>query len=67
MSAEAATAAAPKLSPRRNSVAHAWLTSPVYQRLLIEAERRGEHPDHLAAAIINGVLLNGYTCAVLDC
>lgn len=67
MSAEAATSPAPNLSPRRNSVAHAWLRSPVYQQLVIAADRRGEHPDHLAAAIINAVLLNGYTDAILDC
>jgi hypothetical protein len=33
-------------------VAHAWLTSPEYQQLLFQAERRGEHPDQLAAMIL---------------
>jgi hypothetical protein len=57
----------PKLSPRRCNVAHAWLTSPVYQQLLLEAQRRGEeHPDRLAAAIVTAVLVNGYTDGVLQ-
>jgi hypothetical protein len=31
----------------------------------LEAAGRGEHPDRLAAKILNSVLLNGYVDAVL--
>lgn len=65
MPAEQANSPAPRLSPPRNCVAHAWLTAPVYQQLLLEANRRGEHPDRLHAAIVNSVLLNGYVDVVL--
>jgi hypothetical protein len=58
-------AAAPKLSPPRNSVAHAWLTSPEYQQLLLEADRLGQHPDRLTATIVRAVVLNGYVDAIL--
>jgi hypothetical protein len=57
--------AEPTPTPRRTAVAHAWLTSPEYQQLQFQADRRGEHPDQLAAMILKSVLLNGYVDAVL--
>jgi len=65
MGAEPA-ASAPKLSAPRNSVAHAWLTSPEYHHLVSEAARLGQHPDALAGAIVRAVLVNGYVDAVLN-
>jgi hypothetical protein len=57
--------AEPTPTPRRNAVAHAWLTSPEYQQLLLEADRRGQHADQLAASIVKSALLNGYVDALL--
>lgn len=54
------------LSPPRSCVAHAWLTSPVYQQLVLEADRRGMHPDRLLASITTTILVNGYVDALLD-
>lgn len=59
-------AAEPDLSPKRSSVAHAWLSSSVYQQLLIEADRRRIHPDALLATIAEKVLINGYVDAIVD-
>ncbi len=67
MTAQPAAAVAPNLSPPRNSVAHDWMTSPVYQLLELAAERRSEqHPDRLAARILDVVLRNGLVDALLD-
>jgi len=54
-----------KVSAPRCDVAHAWLTTPVYQQLKFEADQYGDHPDRLAAAILTAVLTKGYVDAVL--
>jgi hypothetical protein len=62
-SSEATEPAAP---PRRAYVAHAWLTAPVFTVLEREAARRRLHPDQLAAAIVDVVIVGGYVDALLD-
>ncbi len=49
----------------RTSVAHCWLTAPVYKQLEVEADRLGKHPDRLVADLVTAVLLHGFTDAVL--
>lgn len=45
------------LSAPRCRVAHAWLSSDVYELLEAAAAERGEHPDELAAALLVHMLL----------
>lgn len=53
-------------APKRNSVAHAWVTDPVLLELESEAMRRGLHRDRLTAAIVDKVIRNGLVDTLLD-
>lgn len=53
-------------TPRAAAVAHAWLTSSAYQRLLEEAQRRRIHPDALAAQLLERVITEDWWATILD-
>lgn len=53
-------------SPRRCRVAHAWLSDEIYARLCAEAEARREHPDQLAASIVQVIIGQRLVAALLD-
>lgn len=56
----AAAAQSPVIpTPRRTHVAHAWMTAFPYAELEAEADRRGQHPDRIAAQILEKVLCRG--------
>lgn len=56
---EAAAESAVIPTPRRTHVAHAWLMAFPYAELEAEAQRRRQHPDALAAKILEKVLCGG--------
>lgn len=53
-------------TPRRTHVAHAWMTAFPYAELQAEADRRREHPDRIAARILEKVLCRGLVDELLD-
>lgn len=53
------------LPPQRAAVAHAWLASAVFRELEAEADRLNMHPDQLAAIIVDTVVCNGFTDAIM--
>lgn len=57
------TEAAEKPRPRG---AHAWLSPAAYELLERAAAARSEHPDRLAARILDHVLCDGLIHAVVD-
>ena len=63
---DAKLAVEPQLSARRCYVAHAWLMGQYYSLLLLEADRRGRHPDELVAEIVEVVLADNLVPALLD-
>jgi transposase len=63
----AAAAQSPVIpTPRRTHVAHAWMTAFPYAELQAEADRRRQHPDRLAATILEKVLCRGLVDELLD-
>lgn len=46
-------------SPRATAVAHAWLREILYQELELQAARRREHVDALAAKLLTAAIVLG--------
>jgi len=60
-------APAPKeLPPRRTSVVHCWVTAAIAEALSKEANRRGVHPDRLAADLLTIIVGDRAISAVVD-
>lgn len=56
----------PSIPPRRCAVVHCWVTAEIQSLLAIEANRRGTHPDRLAADLITIIIGDGLAPAILD-
>lgn len=66
MSTEPQPAASEPTEPVVLTVSLAWLTPPIHEQLVAEAERRGLHKDQLLAAIAVAALTKGNLAALLD-
>ena len=62
----AASADGKALTPKRHSVVHCWVTVHIAEQLSKEAERRGVHPDRLAADLLTVIIGDNVVAAVLD-